>query len=458
MPIPQKPAPWQPGYNFGIGVDLISGSPMARVVVDQHAAPGEAGGSSADLIIDRVRTTSDMEQALGIDVDASYGSAAFGAGVEARLDFAKRCHIQATSLFMSVTARVLLQFLSIDEPALTSDAASLVVHPDQFEDRFGNMFVRGLSRGGLFVGLLQIDTSSQQDSESIAAELHGAYGLFSADAQTKFQDIQSKFRASTFVQMHHEGGPVGLGITDPTDPMQLLSNANLFLKSFQDDPSAVAVPYEVTLAPITIAEGPAPLTPVQIQHAEDVLAFCAKQRSTRLDQLNQLQYILDNPSLFSYSNGASQPAVQQAAPDTQDDLDLIASCASAAINDPGNAMMPADFAPTAQTAYPKATMPNPLPAAVTATPQVAVPNVLQFAAGKAPATAHALISLAGLTPQDDGPVQMTGADGQLLDGDVVGQNPAAGTMVAKGSVVTLHIGNYHPHPAFIQLGHVHPAT
>ncbi|HEX4061640.1 MAG TPA: PASTA domain-containing protein [Streptosporangiaceae bacterium] len=104
-------------------------------------------------------------------------------------------------------------------------------------------------------------------------------------------------------------------------------------------------------------------------------------------------------------------------------------------------------------------MPNPLPTSVAATPQVAVPNVLQFAAGKAPAIAHALITQAGLTPQDDAPVQMTDASGELLDGDVVGQNPAAGTTVAKGSVVTLHIGNYHPHPAFIpHLGHVHPTT
>jgi hypothetical protein len=458
MAIRQASVPWQRGYDFGVGVDLVSGSPMAKVVDDQHVAPGEAGGATVDFSIDRVRTTSDLEQALGIDVDMSYGSAAFGAGVEARFEFAKKCEIQATSLFMSVTALVQLEFLSIDDPALTDDAAGLVVHPDQFADRFGNMFVRGLSRGGLFVGLLRVDTRSQQDSESIAGELHGSYGLFSADAQAKFQDLQSKFQASSFVQMHHEGGPVDLAITDPTDPMQLLNNANLFLKSFRDNPSTVAVPYEVTLAPITIAQGPAPLTSTQIQHAEDVLTFCAKQRSTQLDQLNQLQYIVDNPSHFDFSSGASLAAVQRAASDTQGDLDLIASCASAAINDPGNAKMPADFASTAQTTYPKATMPDPLPTATAATPQVAVPNVLG-AGSSLLSIGHSLIAQAGLTAQDDGPLQITGADGQLMDGQIVGQNPAAGTMVAQGSVVTLHIGNYHLHTGFIPtlgLGHPHP--
>jgi hypothetical protein len=28
-------------------------------------------------------------------------------------------------------------------------------------------------------------------------------------------------------------------------------------------------------------------------------------------------------------------------------------------------------------------------------------------------------------------------------------------MVAQGSVVTVHIGNYHPHPVFVGLGHPH---
>ena len=455
MTIRQATVPFQQGYNFGVGVDLVSSSPMAKVVDDQHTSPGEAPGATVDFTIDRVRSTSDLEKALGIDVDLSYGSAAFGAGVEARFDFAKSCQIQSTSLFMSVIARVQLEFLSIDDPALTADAASLVDHPDMFAARFGNVFVRGLSRGGLFVGLLKVDTRSQQDSESIAGELHGSYGLFSADAQAKFKDIETRFQASSFVQFHHEGGPVDLEITDPTDPMQLLNIANLFLKSFQDTPTAVAVPYEVTLAPIAIAKGPLPPNSAEIQHAEDVLAFCAKQRSTRLDQLNQLQYIADNPARFDFSTGASVAAIQQAASDTQSDLDLIASCASAAINEPENAKLPADFAQAEGTSYPKATVPNPLPGPAASTPLVAVPDVLG-AGARLPNIAHALIARAGLTSQDDGPIQITNPDGQLMDGVVVGQNPAAGTMVPTGSLVTLHIGNYAPHPAFIpHLGHAH---
>src|SRR5277367_1942205 len=47
--------------------------------------------------------------------------------------------------------------------------------------------------------------------------------------------------------------------------------------------------------------------------------------------------------------------------DTQADLDLIANCASAAINSPGTAMLPADFAHGSGTVFPKSTMPSVLP-------------------------------------------------------------------------------------------------
>lgn len=237
-----------------------------------------------------------------------------------------------------------LPFLSIDDPVLTVDAAGLVDRPDVFEGRFGNVFVRGISRGGFFVGLLTIDTESSQDSESISAELKGSYGLFSADAKTKFEEVSSKFRSSISVSMYHEGGPTNLKITDPTDPMQLLTNTNLFLQSFQDNPSQVSRPYQATLASIAIARGPLPLNDADIQQRQDVLTFCAKRRSALLDQLNLLQFIVDRPDLFDFSVGANKAAIQKAVIDTQEDLDLIAACASAAINSPSKAVFPADFA------------------------------------------------------------------------------------------------------------------
>ena len=105
----QVSSPWVEGYDFGVGVDLMSGSPMNLVVKDQHSTAGGAG-ATVGFKVYQVRTTSDLEEALGIDVDASYGSVLFGAGVKLQLGFAKSTAIQSTSLYMTVSAAVELAF------------------------------------------------------------------------------------------------------------------------------------------------------------------------------------------------------------------------------------------------------------------------------------------------------------------------------------------------------------
>ena len=117
----------------------------------------------------------------------------------------------------------------------------------------------------------------------------------------KFNEVRSKFRCDALVSMYHEGGPVDLQITDPTVPSQLLDNANRWLRSFQDDPARNAVPYSVTLAPLTIAEGPLPPNTADIEHAQDVLVLCAKKRSQVLDQINLLSFILAHQSSYDWT-------------------------------------------------------------------------------------------------------------------------------------------------------------
>ena len=358
----QLDVPVRDGYNFGVGVDLLSGAAMNKPVSnDVINSIDHAEGATVNVIVQRIQTTHELEQALGISAEASYGSPSFGAGISARFDFAKSAKVQSSSLFMTVTATVKLKVLSIDAPFLTPEAAKLVDNPPVFAQRFGNVFVRSMERGGIFIGVLRIDTSSSQESESINAELKGSYGLFSAEAKMRFSEVEKKFSSDVFVQMYHEGGPVNLGIKDPTNPLELLTNVDLFLNSFSVNPDSSAVPYRVTLAPITIATGPLPPNKEDLSHAQDVMRFCAQRRSTLLDQLNLLQLIVDSPSRYDFSNGSNLKEIAAAATNTQSDLDLISSCASAAINSPKGALFPKDFAATKGEKFPSAVMPELFP-------------------------------------------------------------------------------------------------
>lgn len=361
MAIGQVTVPFKNDYNFGVGADLATGSPMGKVVNAPAVPVEQATGKTVHFQVQRIQSTEELEQALGIDAEASYGCGAFGAGVSARFSFAKKAKIQTSSLFMSVTAQVELEFLSIADPILSPDARTLMDRPDVFAMRYGNVFVRGIGRGGLFTGWLRVETASSQQSEEIAAELQGSYGLFSAEAQSKFKSLQEKYRTSAYLDFYHEGGPVDLRISDFTNPLELLENANRFLESFNTDAAAVARPYFATLAPVTIAQGPLPPNSADLEHAQDVLVACSKARSRLLDKINLLEYILDNAGKFQFANGTDRTSLQKTVQDFQADLDLVAACASAAIRSPAAALMPATYAEMTGSVYPRATLPENLP-------------------------------------------------------------------------------------------------
>ncbi len=377
MAIQQIRVPWIPGYDVGVGADLASGSPMNSPVQPEATPVDQASGATIDLQIQRITSTEELERALGVDVEASYGCASFGPSISARFSFAKQSKVQSSSLFMTVTARVQLEFLSIDTPHLTEKAAEIINDPGLFEGRYGNMFVRGIGRGGLFVGVLRIDTGSSEESMNISAELEGSYGLFSAEAKTKFSEVQKHYKNEVFVRQYQEGGPKDLTIDDPTDPLRLLENANKFLAGFDADRDAVAkvaVPFFVTLAPTTIAEGPLPPNPAEIQKAQDVLLFCARKRSALLDQLNLLEYISENPSKFEFTAPVDAAAVTDAATRIQDDLTLLADCASSAISNRPAATYPEQFAKDKGVEFPSSAPLTPMPTPVVGVGTVEVPD------------------------------------------------------------------------------------
>lgn len=361
MPISQIMTPYRPGYDYGVGADLASGSPMNTVVEPNADEVRDARGATVGFEISRIHSTSELESKLGINVEASYGCGSFGAGISGRFNFARDAKIQSSSLFMAITANIELAFTSIDHPTLTAESAEIVNRSDVFSARYGNMFVRGIGRGGLFVAVMRIDTSTSDESQSISAELEGSYGLFSAEASVKLDKIERDYRSEIAIKVYREGGPIDLAIDDINDPSQLLQMLRKWLTAFQEDPAANAKPYYVTLAPTTIASGPIPPNQVELQHAQDIIMFCARSRSRLLDRLNLMDYIIENPSRYDFPPEVTVADITKASNGYQADLDLIARTASQAINDPTKAVMPAVFAQENEEDYPKGTEPVALP-------------------------------------------------------------------------------------------------
>ena len=429
MTIRQAYVPYRQGYNIGVGADFATGSPMGKAVDGVATKVEGAGAATVQFNVRRIQSTEELEQSLGIDAESSLGCSIFGGGISARFSFAKATKVQSSSLFMLVSAQVELAFESVDEPVLTSDADLLLEHPDIFGERYGDAFVRGVQRGGLFIGTLQIDTASAQQSSQIAGELAGSYGLFSADVQTKFASIQSRYNCSVFVNMYHEGGPVDLHITDFTNPHELLENANAFLSSFKTQPEEqVAKPYFVTLAPMAIARSKnLPPNNEDVEHAQGVLMACTKARSRILDQINLVEYILANPDKFNFPATCTPDTLAKLQALFESDIDTVSRCASAAIDVPKGALMPADYAKGVSIQYPQGVLPldMPLPKAGKLT---LVPD---FNACASWVDCNALAASKGLTAQQ----VFANLDPDTFK--VISVSPAPGTPVSEGSVVNI---------------------
>lgn len=75
------------GYNFGVGVDLATGSRMGKVVDGAASVVEDAEGATVEFRVERIQSTEELEQALGIQAEANYGCGAFGAGASASARF-----------------------------------------------------------------------------------------------------------------------------------------------------------------------------------------------------------------------------------------------------------------------------------------------------------------------------------------------------------------------------------
>jgi hypothetical protein len=392
--------PFRDNDNIGIGVDSTSGDRKGLVVNPVTGTPKDAGGSTSEFNIIRIFQTSDLETALNIDANASAGIAAF-AGGSARFDFAKQMQVQSSSLFMAITALVRLASESIDVPTLADQpagggAASMVDNNDVFAQRYGDMFVRSFQRGGFYVGVLQIDTTSSSEADQIAASLGGSYELFSATASTKLQTVSSQYQGQVFVHQYSEGGTI---LQIGGDPTQLVASVSTFLQSFQNTPDAVAVPFNCSLAPVTIAAGPLPPNDEQRGFAREVLVECAQRRSATMDLLNLVQFISDHNSEYDFST-CPMATITNSIVGFQSDLDIIAKCASNAIDHPLAALMPAEFAShlTPPVAFPT-NPPNPLPVRKPVAPATG-PDLSRFVGTWNNTNSQGHISVITLAPLD----------------------------------------------------------
>jgi hypothetical protein len=338
------------------------------------------------------------------------------------MDFARSSNINDCSLFLLLTVKVTKAFMSIAAPGITPQAAGLLAdgHTTEFEDQYGDLFVRGMLTGGFFYGLIEITTHDQLDKTSLSIAAKGSYATFSASGEFSSAFQQALSSRETSVNCYVEGGSLG---HLPNTLPQLLDSAQKFYDSVEANP----VPYTALLDPYTILPLPAQPNYIDLQHQKDVLEQCAAARDIDIQALNNVNYILANPSQFANPDSVALTDLRRK---LQSDLDSIAAAASQALDSPKTAAFP-----TLQTSEIN------LPARISAPVgppviYVTVPSWGNIAAVEG----HGTVPSA----DDLGLVINRVEDNSVLvysGGDLVSMTPSAGTVVPRGSTVTVVVGH-----------------
>ncbi len=181
----------------------------------------------------------------------------------------------------------------MDSPELSKAASDDLEAGRDLSNRFGEYFIRGIETGGRFVGVIRIDTKSEQSKTDVDAALSGSYGAtVDADVKLKITETLKRPNARVEVYITSDGGRVR---TRPhsNDPVKLLED--LFeamderTTTVRNEPMA----YRMTLAPYVIALKPIPPNIAEIEYQRDVLIRCAKLRSQTIDKLKLIDYMLD---------------------------------------------------------------------------------------------------------------------------------------------------------------------
>jgi hypothetical protein len=383
MVMKQEEVLMQKGYDIGIGVAMATGSPMALGTTGEVTAPQFGTGGSGSFTFSRLETSEDLETALGIEADVSAGIGLFRGS--ASLDFAKQCRIQSSSLCVMVSAREDFAFKQMDSPALSPAAATLVENGnmEQFANQFGEYFIRGMSTGGRFLGVIRIETKSTQSKLDVDSALSASYGFqVDADVKLKIRETLKTANARIDARYIFDGGEVKTRITssDPLTALEELYQAmDEWTATVRKDPKA----YSVTLAPYIIALGPLPPNLAEIEHQRDVLIRCAKLRSQTMDKLNLIDYILDpdHRGEFEIVPPPEGPDLPELQARLAGDLDVIGRAASFAINNVKQACDPVTFMREIQGVpdFVLTALPQNLPehtGGLLAAPSIRVPNMI----------------------------------------------------------------------------------
>lgn len=323
---------FQESMKLGQGYDLLSGTSLPSPAVQGTISSiQDAGGQTVTKSFLRIDDQKTLHETMGVNVDA--GGSYFGTGGDIKVQYAKECNLSQFATHVMVHVSVEDAFESFDDPVLAPDANDMLKivgkpESERFKERFGDVFIDGLRRGGEYFATWEIVSTDQSVRERIATHVEGGFDspLASAHLDVNVQNASASTSAHVEVHVH----VFQAGSIDHTDQTmtEIMQKAHDFPPTVAGN---LAVPFAVSLANYRALRLPNDLFDfIQIQNQQDVLAEHAKKRFEFLTQRNSISYARLHPEQFV---GADDAKLAKELSGITDAINTMETEASACLRD-----------------------------------------------------------------------------------------------------------------------------
>lgn len=290
------------GMELGRGYDILTGNPRGDCV-DRTTTQDNSklGPNEVTFRSTRIESSESLGKFFNVSASASAGWGTFSGGASASATSALT--VSRYNLTYAVDAEVNRKGDSIRDASLKSRLTNLIKSGEaeklaRFHDVCGDGYIGELQFGGRFQAVIQIETTSQSDTEQTAASVNASFGA-GAGAASFAQSIKRTAETHAVrIWSFQKGGSGSI----PLSPQELQNRVAALPDLVKASPSPIGAAifsYVTVLDDVSL--------PVEdFKTREQALVQLSQVMQRARDQEADAQYILDHPSEFN-SNPSDLP-------------------------------------------------------------------------------------------------------------------------------------------------------
>lgn len=324
----------QPGMNYGVGYDSLSGKIRGEGVIKSKPQEIEGGeGQTTSFQLHQITTTEELAKSLEIDFAASINAAFYGSG-SFKAKYAYEQKINKFSVYLLVRVVIKNPWRQMSDIKLNEEAKQLLQkNPEMFRQSYGDEFIKGLITGGEYFAILEIETTNHEEQQTISNSIRAQVPNWKIDSA--FQNSISKIAGSHSIKIISEqSGGSDTRLAQSID--EIIERAVNFPEKVREK----AIPYQAIFLDYKAIAGSHGTNLINIANQRQVLEKLWNYRLICQDILSDIEYVLSHYEQFS---SFSHQDLNDQANEIRAQINDITEMASECVNNYRACKLPTNF-------------------------------------------------------------------------------------------------------------------